>query len=175
MDEQWRAIDGFPDYEVSSEGRVRSGARGVANRWGTLTQRPARVLRPVLDSDGYLRVSLYRDRRLTQRPIHHLVLEAFVGPRPSGTQTRHDDGNRKHNAAGNLNWGTPLENSADRTRHGTGPRGERNPKAKIDAEAARRILADRRTQVAIAADFGIDQTTVSRIKRGEIWAHGHCP
>lgn len=58
-------------------------------------------------------------RRFRGRYVHHLVLEAFVGPRPHGMQCRHINGNSLDNRLKNLAWGTPSEDNYDRVRHGT--------------------------------------------------------
>jgi hypothetical protein len=49
----------------------------------------------------------------------------------------------------------------------------RDPRAKLTLAQAREILADPRTQREIAKDYGVHQTLVSRIKRGEAWNVGH--
>jgi hypothetical protein len=59
--------------------------------------------------------------------VHHLVLEAFVGPRPAGHEAAHGDGDKTNNALANLRWATPKENAADRYRHGTVLFGTRHP------------------------------------------------
>lgn len=51
--------------------------------------------------------------------VHLLILEAFQGPRPEGTVTRHLDGDKTNNRLSNLRRGTPAENSQDAMRHGT--------------------------------------------------------
>jgi len=52
--------------------------------------------------------------------VHLMVLSMFVGPRPTPLhQARHLDGDRYNNNLSNLEWGTPKENCADRTIHGT--------------------------------------------------------
>lgn len=53
------------------------------------------------------------------RPISSLVLEAFVGLRPPGLQTCHNDGDSTNDHLSNLRWDTPSENMWDKTRHGT--------------------------------------------------------
>lgn len=104
--ERWLWITGFVGwYEVSNHGRVRSSRQGR--------------IKPVqcwVDKRGYWHVTL--DGR--QRKVHHLVLEAFVEPRPHPrSETRHLDGDPGHNWPGNLAWGTRLDNAADKRRHGT--------------------------------------------------------
>lgn len=101
--EEWRPISGLPGYEVSSLGRVRS--------WRTHRGIPGpRVLKASAGSKEYLTVRL---AGATQK-VHRLVAEAFLGPLPSGLQTRHLDGNNQNNRAANLAYGTQLENMADR-------------------------------------------------------------
>jgi hypothetical protein len=49
--------------------------------------------------------------------------------------------------------------------------GSENSQAKLNEPAVRLIRADPRKHAAIAADFGISPRTVSKIKRGQRWAH----
>jgi hypothetical protein len=73
--EKWRPVVGFDGYDVSNMGRVRS-------RRFTGGEVAPRMLTPSrLAPSGYLRVFLTRGRRVP-RYVHHLVLEAFVGPSP---------------------------------------------------------------------------------------------
>lgn len=106
--EQWLPIPGFEGrYEVSNLGRVRSRTR---------------VLKPSAGSTGYPHVSLPDSSARSGFRVHYvhaLVTLAFLGPRPEGQQVRHGDGDRTHCALANLSYGTPVENEADKKRHGT--------------------------------------------------------
>lgn len=119
--EIWKAVPGYEgQYEVSSEGRVRSLTRKIKqlSRWGKPIPRTihGRMLRPGLSSSGYYTVALGRNN---SRCLHDLVAEAFIGPRPAGQLVRHRDGNRANNTADNLEYGTYTENIQDSMRHGT--------------------------------------------------------
>lgn len=109
------------------------------------------------------------------RLVHHLVLEAFVGPRPNGMEACHTDDDFSNNALSNLRWDTPSSNVADRIRNGKQPRGERHGRSKITADTVRAIRAEHAaggiSQVALAAKHGLDQRLVSRIIRRERWTH----
>lgn len=120
-EEQWRPVVGHEVlYEVSSLGRVRSLPHTRANRWGTESHHRGRLLTRVLRRDGYLHVCLFRGKKTYQhRPVHVLVLEAFVGPRPDGLVACHWDGDRQNASLGNLRWDTRSANAADSARHGT--------------------------------------------------------
>src|SRR4051812_39853202 len=94
---EWRSIQGFPGYEVSNMGEVRSWYRGVV-----------RILKLYQQPNGYFRLSLCRSGRQQRRHgryIHTLVLEAFQGPRPPGMEARHLDGNKSNNRNDNLRFG----------------------------------------------------------------------
>jgi hypothetical protein len=107
MIETWKSVPGYADlYEVSDHGNVRSLRSGKP-----LKQQP--------DSDGkHLRVKLCRDGHKMTCRVHKLVLEAFVGPAPDGTESCHRDGNGENNALTNLRWGTRSGNMQDKVNHG---------------------------------------------------------
>lgn len=56
-------------------------------------------------------------KRQYLKQVHHLVLEAFVGPRPPGLECCHNDGNSMNNKPGNLRWDTHQANMEDLKRH----------------------------------------------------------
>lgn len=114
--ERWLPIAGYEGrYEVSDLGRVRSldRVRSHGKRWR------GRVLKPVPMPRGYLLVNLWFDNSQRMRLIHRLVLTAFDGPAPDGTEGRHLDGDPTNNTIDNLVWGTHSENQLDQVLHGT--------------------------------------------------------
>lgn len=124
--EEWRPITGYEGlYEVSNHGRVRSLDRWVdsPNRWGGVSRqhRPGRILaqkRKKTPTHAYAVVTLSRDGVPDTRPVHLLVLETFVGPRPPGGWGRHGPIGISDNGVWNLSWGTPSDNAYDRVRDG---------------------------------------------------------
>lgn len=111
--EEWRPVPEWDGYEVSSLGRVRSWKR----------RDTPLILSPYRNPSGYLAYHLSRPGRKQTLLVHHLVLFAFEGPRPTGLEIRHLDGNPGNNALPNLAYGTRSENTLDAVRHGT----HRNP------------------------------------------------
>jgi hypothetical protein len=81
------------------------------------------------------------------------------------------NGDPLDNRAENLAWKTPADNQADRIRHGTSNRGTQHGQAKLTDQDVREIrrLARTMRQVDIAAQFKINQTTVSSIINQKTW------
>jgi hypothetical protein len=127
---EYRPIEGFPGYRVGSDGSVWTEWEQTAKSLFTCTGR----WRPLKSSSsrGYPTVYLSKKgQRVKTRKVHHLVLESFIGPRPSGCEACHQDGNRFNNHAENLRWDSRKANHADKKAHGTSQIGERNPFAKL--------------------------------------------
>jgi hypothetical protein len=107
LHEEWRAIDGWPGYLVSDQGRVKS-----------LKGKTPRVLRPGRNQKGYRLVCLTNGPATMTRAVHRLVADAFLGPCPDGLQTRHLDGDKENCAVSNLAFGTASQNTLDQVVHG---------------------------------------------------------
>ena len=105
--EEWRAVPGYPDYLVSSDGRVVSFRRGRE-----------KSLKGCLSATGYRSVWLCNDEGRRQVGIHRVVLLAFVGPGPEGQEGRHLDDDRTNNRLSNLAYGTRSDNMRDQVRNG---------------------------------------------------------
>lgn len=118
--EQWRPIPGYEGrYDVSDHGRVKSLARTVYDKSGHPRPYPERLLRPGPRPDGHLGVVLHVNGKRDSQLVHRLVLLAFVGLRPDGTEACHNNGVGTDNRLVNLRWDTHPGNSRDMVRHGT--------------------------------------------------------
>ena len=127
MDEIWKPIEGYPLYEVSSLGRVRSVDRVVFNK-GSGRSYPVcgKILRCRPDADGYRLVTIYAGDSVAHMKVHRLVAAAFLGDSQEAT-VNHKNGIRHDNALGNLEWMTHLEN-LEHARTVLGTRsGQKNP------------------------------------------------
>jgi hypothetical protein len=178
--EQWRPVLGFEGYyEVSDQGRVRSLERMCRSRPGRQRPVPERMLKPVSvrsRRDGMSRfvVTLHKDGQFWRR-VSHLVLEAFVGGRPTfAHECRHLNCNPSDNRLMNLSWGTQAENHADTLRLGHIARGSLHPAAKLTEKQVvqiRKMLHDGEKPVAVAARFAVSCPTVEGIKYRRTWKH----
>ena len=113
---------------------------------------------------GYVTVMLGRDGGSWF--VHDLVLTAFVGPRPTGQESRHLDTDGGNNRLSNLRWGTKSQNGRDATRAGK----RRLTLAQV-AEAKARAAAGE-TGAALAREFGTCKSNMSYILRGVYYGAG---
>lgn len=158
--EQWLSVVGFEGvYEVSDYGNIRSVKTKKIKAY-TLNKKENRPF-----------MNLHKGGRQKIMKPHTLVLTAFVGPRPAGLECCHNDGNPWNNHISNLRWDTPQNNQRDRAKHGTSNRGEQCAAAKLTEQKVFAIRLDSRLQREIAAEYGVRENTISRIKSGKRWAH----
>jgi hypothetical protein len=125
-------------------------------------------MRPSPDREGYRRVQLcHANGTKITRKVCGLVIVAFRGPKPEGMECRHDNGICTDDRIDNLLWGTPLENAADKRRHGTIARGERHGKVKLTSVQIDEILElnGKATQKSVADRFGCSRGYV-----GQLWS-----
>jgi len=171
--EEWRPVVGWPEYEVSSLGRVRrvSAARGT---------KEGRILRPHVRKrrgrQEHLRVELSADGRRRRAFVHQLVCEAFHGPPPTPAhRVRHLDGEYQNNTPDNVVWGTSKENGDDSRRLGEMASGSRHPCAQFtdaDVIEIRRLRHERRlTYPQIAERFGRSKSAIRKICLRRTWRH----
>lgn len=168
MIEQWLPVPAFPDYEISSEGRLRKVSSGF-------------LLKPwVHNKSPYYCYTLTDGESRKNFMAHRLVAMVFLGPPPGNThQIAHIDGSKQNNSVANLRWATPAENQADRLIHGTSNTGSRHPLSKLtesDVVAMRKMRRAGAQSKDIARRFGIGASYASQVLCGRLWAHvpDHC-
>lgn len=165
-EEIWKPIPGLKGFEASDLGRIRSW-RG-ANQYETLAHPRLRSLS--VKNNGYLEFKAHDGVKRRGYLVHRVILFAFIGEPPSGTEAAHLDGNRQNNRIDNLQWKTHSENLADRIRHGTHLAGERAPRAKLTEAQVREVRdLDGISQKEIGRRYGITQSAVSLIRNRKNW------
>lgn len=133
MTEEWRPVVGFPNYEVSNFGNVRSKDHVKWSGPVGYTLQKGRVLVRSVDGRGYLSVNLGVGKsRAVTRTVHSLVAEAFIGPLPEGMQCCHwdDDDDKTNPALSNLRYASRAENLADAYRNGIRKPEDNSPRAR---------------------------------------------
>lgn len=94
--EQWKVINGFENYSVSSYGNVRNNKTG-------------RILKQHIKKEGYHQLQM--GRNTMPQYVHRLVAMTFIHRDCESKQVDHIDGNKSNNHVGNLRWVTASENA----------------------------------------------------------------
>jgi len=180
---EWRDIPGFPGYQASSLGHVKSLSRRIWNSRGFYFTRPEHILKtPKPDRYGYLSYCL-RSGASQDQPhkktflAHRLVALAFI-PNPEDKPfINHKDGIKGNCRPSNLEWCTKSENGIHAVETGlhTALRGESNGNSIITEASVLELRAKystgRYTYKDLAVEYKIGRTTVSYIVKGKLWGY----
>ena len=97
--ENWKIINGYPDYAISDTGYVKS-------------LRYNRILKASVNGSWYGHVNLICDKRKKTWAIHRLVIEHFGPMQPDVYAiVDHKDKNKLNNHIDNLEWVSIRENT----------------------------------------------------------------
>lgn len=157
----WESIPGFPGYEITRSGRVRSW-------WSVQTKRGVRLdrpqeLRPHITGRGYTAFSVRVKGSGTRAiGVHRLLLTAFRRPPKDGEVGRHLDGDKTNNLLENLRWGSTRDNVLeDEIRLGNRPAQVANTIPAGVVRAVRKARNDLAKK--LAAKYGIHVSSVYRL------------
>lgn len=176
--EFWRPIAGWPAYDVSSFGNVRSyWKQGSDGRtfWMKIGDTP-RLLKEHYDKRGYPRVILQHKRKLRVVPIHRLVAQAFLPNPENKPQVNHLSAYRKNNWLPNIEWATRKRNIQHAFENGLNNprRGEDNNMASLTEEIVWDIRANmplkRGDGVRLAEKHGVSKHAVYGVVWGRTWS-----
>lgn len=168
MIEEWKPVAQFnfgEKYEVSSLGRIRNKTN-------------SKILPQNLSKDKYWRVNLIYNNRKNTYTVHRLVAEAFLGPKPLGYHTCHNNSDKNCNHALNLRYDSPEGNGKDCTRDKTRSHGENHPHTKLSKEDVLQIKQSRdsgKMYSEIAPLFNVSRTCIRNICIGKDWKHDESP
>ena len=106
MNEIWKAIEDYPNYEVSNLGNVRN-------------KKTKKVLKPAKLNTGYLQVRIKDSTGVYRgRYVHRLVITTFCSvENMDNLDCNHRDENKENNQLDNLEWLSHKENCDYGTRN----------------------------------------------------------
>lgn len=96
LEEVWKIVNDYPNYEVSNFGNVRNSTTG-------------NLLHQQKRKKGYVKVELWKNGEQHTRDVHRLVAIAFLGLH-EGLEVNHINGQKDDNRLENLEWCTRKEN-----------------------------------------------------------------
>ena len=169
MKEVFEDLKGYEDtYQISEFGRIFSKRRLVGNKiiFG-------RELEPQLTSDGYLKVTLSKDRTSKRFYVNRLVAKQCIAKKNNLEKVNNIDGNKLNNNVTNLEWCTKEENQNHAVRTNLIQHGEDRPSAKLKESDVLEIYKLKGIMKAsdIANKYGVSKNTINCILRGSKWKY----
>lgn len=175
--EKWKEINGYPYYEVSNKGTVRSKDKYVKCGNGYVWKR-GKIIASHPNRDGYLMLRI-RNSPLDKKfvPVHVLVANAFVENPSYLLEINHKDGRKENNHWTNLEWVTRSENLLHAFSIGLriSKKGEKSNLSKLkerDILEIRRLAAEGgRSHVEIAKLYKVSGMCIGLIVSKKSWSH----
>ncbi len=171
MDETWKAIPGFPFYEASNQGRIRSLKTGTGTG-AKAGSNPSRLMKTASHPRGYQIITMYTEGKRKCYYAHRLIASAFIDEIAGKLQINHINGIKSDNRISNLEIVTQAQN----IKHRSESLGiKKKPKAtvrKLDPEKAAQIREKRAagmTMSKLASQYGVSEATISYIISGKLW------
>lgn len=155
------------NYCINSKGDVFRKRQG----------KPLKKLKPRIDKDGYLRITIYVNGKPYERGIHRLVALAFISNPENKPEVNHIDGNKKNNDAINLEWSTAKENIQHAWKHNlaTAKKSEDHPNSIYTnnqiIQVCKLLEQNSLTMKEIANITSVSYTVVKQIKNRCLWTH----
>lgn len=155
-DEIWKDVKGFPNYQISSLGRIKVKEYSKNNRIFK-----EKLLKPQTNKrNGYVQIMLTDNKNQRKlKYLHRLVANAFLPKDDEITTVIHKDGDKANNKAFNLEYGKPN------TRH----------KAEVDRKRFKYLIKQKLLNGAIIAVYnGFDELIKNGYKKVSIVAASNC-
>lgn len=167
--ELWQWVVGYEGlYMVSNMGNVMGVPKST---------RLGQLIKPkeLSGHRGYLTVCLCKENKRKFVSVHRLVATAFIPNLERKPEVNHINGDKSDNRVENLEWATRSENELHAYRV-LGKEPSRNWEGKprlfarkLTYDQVRAIRSDNRPSRQIGLEYGVSKTTVSRIKKVEIY------
>lgn len=166
--EVWKNVVGYNGlYQVSNFGRVRRSSPGPRTYIG-------KILRPATSKKGYHNVHLHKNKKGKSFKVSRLVAQAFIPNPANKPQVNHKNGIKNDDRSCNLEWVTNKENCIHRGKVLGLNKGELNPNAKLKEKEVVKIKKMLKAGKCLIKDiakiYNVDETTISNINTGKLWA-----
>lgn len=104
--EEWKDIEGFPGYQASNMGYIRSLDR----------KQRGRILRPIIGPDGYARISFSINGVTSTHLLHRMIALTFIPFIDGKLTVDHISQNKLDNRVYNLRWADMFVQNLNKTR-----------------------------------------------------------
>ena len=159
MQEEWRDIKGYENmYQISNMGNVKSLNYKQTGR--------EKIMKSLVDKDGYLFVCLCKNRKVKPFKVHRLVAQAFISNPNNYPCVNHKDENKQNNCVSNLEFCTVKYNNIYNGRQKRIAEKLSKPVLKIDP-ISNEIVAEFPSIKEVERQLGYNQGNISKCCKGK--------
>ena len=151
--EIWKDVEEYPNYQVSSEGRVKSLNYNHTGK--------EKILKSAKDKDGYLLICLWKEGKPKMFSVHRLVASAFIPNYDNLPQVNHINEDKTDNRVENLEWCDSKYN----TNYGTRNKKISTPILQFTKQGEFIRIWESGTQAE--KELGIDNSSISKCHKGK--------
>ena len=158
MNEIWKQLYGFRNWEISNLGRMRKSFMSTK----------------VPDKNGYEYAHLSQDNHQRKIAVHRAVWENFNGEIPPELMINHIDGNKLNNSLDNLEVVTNRENIEHYKKKLLTYRGSKVNTAKLTDDTVINIRRRKELGVStkqLAKEHGVSISAIKRLINRTTWSH----
>ena len=158
--ERFATIDGFPDYLVTSHGRI------LSLKYGKIREIKIRKNYKT----KYCYVGLCKNGKVNGIYVHRLVAQAFIPNPDNKTDVNHIDEDKTNNHVSNLEWVTHKENCNHGTRvqrvseSNTGKKRTEETKRKLSECKKGKYIGDKNPRAKAVIGFKINGCNIKHYK-----------
>lgn len=169
MEKIWKTIPKYSRYKASSDGEIYT-----PNWKGGKT---GKVMKPAVDSNGYMRTMLVDDEGRTRTiKVHRIIAQTFIENPDELKEVNHLNGNKADNRVENLDWVSHQQNIRHSFDNGLqNNRGINNPFSKLTERDVLEIRAKFKPRIygrkELALEYNVKQTTIKDVILRKSWNH----
>lgn len=169
--EVWKDVVGYEGlYQVSNFGNVKS--------LGNEFSRKERLLKPSLQTKGYVNIVLQKNGKRKKILVHRLVAEYFIPNLDKKLQVNHINGIKTDNRVQNLEWVTHRENLDHAIKNNLTLKGKENRNSKlkdVDVIKIHSLLQKGVTTKELSESYNVSYSTIDGIRTNRYWKHLNLP
>tara|TARA_R100001086_G_scaffold246465_1_gene178733 strand:+ start:361 stop:891 length:531 start_codon:yes stop_codon:yes gene_type:complete len=170
----WTKVKNFENYEINPLGEVRSIPRMIDSNRGYKYYNTGKILKPILNSNGYYMVRLSKNGKVKQKYIHRLIAETLLKNTKDLPEINHKDGNKLNNNLENLEWVSYKQNINHSIESGLTPLGSKRKHSKLNENQVleiKKLLKEGLSYKEIFKITNVNIHNIKSIKYNKCWKH----